>query len=450
MGGWTSTKKKLPSQEKSATAPSPKNSHRQPTTDTPEIFRENVKSFVERRLQDIFPPKESKCVDLEHAPFVTFGSARRRALPVWNGRTKEYEGVLDCRDIIKHAIAKHIKMLKQKEAEDTMPLGSSGQSPSFGKKQRLGDEYDEAIYAGMNLRASSSEDADTEILYLARMRPFPTLKPTDQVLDALDYLSHNSHVVGIQNKSQEIQINRLLDQDEIFQSIVSNCAGKKFKLKEIKDCWKDNVVVSFDVDQTLYDAFEHLNKTGHSSVLISQNGNPHSVISSVDIHVWLQDQDCLSNQISDFLQSRSDDVKVINCSENDSLESAVTQMISSKSHRVFIKSGRQHACFSMTDFFRFINDNAGAKRASFHATPRKSSQSQESSEFSAEEIGKYHMKGKRPSFERLQVRNPSSENRPASASYNADTQGTSYLEHLAFHTIHEGNEEHEEEPQTWE
>lgn len=249
-----------------------------------------------------------------------------RAAPIWNPMLRKYEGVLDCRDVVKYAVSQH-EFLKRNQR----PVA--------------------------NLR------------YICKMRTFCTFDEKEPLAKAMDCLARGHHLVGV--KVNGI-VERILGQTQIFEflrkksSKYLNFPIDNILIMGFVGRTKHNNVALVTTDTKCCDAFEQMSQMKQSSLVIYENSKPVGVLSSTDIRIWLESSNCdlLELPVSYCLHRQQSSNKnnkkghtikqLIQCDRDTTVEKAMSIIIQNAIHRIYIRDGNKLvACFSMTDFFRF-------------------------------------------------------------------------------------------------
>jgi len=265
-----------------------------------------------------------------------------RAAPVVdNGK---FIGVLDLRDTIKFALESYHKKVASNEDVE--------------KEQAL-----------MWLTASPHISTNT-LSYLAKMRPFTTIKSTDTLLAVAEALANGHHIVGIIDEAKK-ELTNILTQGQLFQQVAAMWSAGPFKedasdglkLQSLMDLkYITSPVKSVVGNVKAADAFGQMAKFNLSGLaVVDSDGNLIHNTSATDIKLWLQSECKFDDTIENFLisirkMSLDERFPVTMCVLGDSFKRAVQKLHATKYHRMWIIDDKKKpiGVLALTDIFKYI------------------------------------------------------------------------------------------------
>jgi len=265
-----------------------------------------------------------------------------RAAPVVdNGK---FIGCLDLRDTIKFALESYHKKVASNE--------------DVAKEQAM-----------MWLTASPHITTNT-LSYLAKMRPFTTVKATDSVLAVAEALANGHHIVGVIDEAKK-ELTNILTQGQLFQQVVAMWAAGPFKLGN-SDALKlqslmemkyiTSPVQSVANTMKAADAFQKMAQFNLSGLaVVDANGKLIHNTSATDIKLWLQSECKFDDTIENFLisirkMSLDERFPVTMCNVQDSFKRAVQKLQATKYHRMWIIDDEKKpiGVLALTDIFKYV------------------------------------------------------------------------------------------------
>merc|ERR1719362_1109554 len=265
-----------------------------------------------------------------------------RAAPVVSDT--KFIGVLDLRDTIKFALESYNKKVQSQE--------------DVAKQQAM-----------MWLTASPHITTNT-LSYLAKMRPFTTVKTTDTLLAVAEALANGHHIVGVIDEDK-MELKNILTQGQLFQQVAAMWNEGPFKddksdalklqsLMELK--YITSPVKTVASKTKAADAFEQMAKFNLSGLaVVNGEGQLIHNTSATDIKLWLSNAAKFDDSIENFLisirkMSLDERFPVTMCTLEDSFKRAVMKLHATKYHRMWIIDDKKSpvGVLALTDIFKFI------------------------------------------------------------------------------------------------
>jgi len=265
-----------------------------------------------------------------------------RAAPVVDN--SKFIGVLDLRDTIKFALESYHKKVASDE--------------NVVKEQ------------AMMWLTSSPHISTNTLSYLAKMRPFTTVKSTDSILVVADALANGHHIVGVIDEDKK-ELTNILTQGQLFQQVAAKWNAGPFKddasdavkLQSLMDLkYITSPVKSVMGNVKAADAFGQMAKYNLSGLaVVDSDGNLIHNTSATDIKLWLQSETLLEDTIENFLisirkASLDERFPVTMCMLQDSFKRAVQKLHATKYHRMWIVDDKKKpiGVLALTDVFKYL------------------------------------------------------------------------------------------------
>jgi len=256
----------------------------------------------------------------------------------------EFIGVLDLRDTIKFALeAYHKKVASNEDVEKDKAAQWLTASPHI---------------------------ATGTLSYLAKMRPFTTVKTTDSLLTVAEALSKGHHMVGVIDV-QKKKLTNILTQGQLFQQVAAMWKegplggddADSVVLQHLMDLkYITSPIKSVKGSMKAADAFGLMAKYNLSGLaVVNDDGKLIHNTSATDIKLWLQSECKFDDSIENFLiairkQSLDERVPVTMLQPKDTFKRAVGQLRATKYHRMWIVDDKKEpiGVLALTDIFKYL------------------------------------------------------------------------------------------------
>jgi len=217
---------------------------------------------------------------------------------------------------------------------------------------------------------SSPHISTNTLSYLAKMRPFTTVKSTDSLLVVAEALANGHHIVGVIDEDKK-ELTNILTQGQLFQQVAAKWNAGPFKsddsdavkLQSLMDLkYITSPVKSVMGNVKAADAFSQMAKYNLSGLaVVDSDGNLIHNTSATDIKLWLQSETLLEDTIENFLisirkASLDERFPVTMCMPRDSFKRAVQKLHATKYHRMWIVDDKKKpiGVLALTDVFKYL------------------------------------------------------------------------------------------------